>query len=473
VKRYAVFVATTGGPAQVQRITRERAPLSMVVLGRGSERLPVSDRYDDFVHPGSGPVERFFGPFPEGGFRLEVSGPIDSGDSWQLGVFVAHAIQASDGFELVRDEAALETEADAIVWLTGQVDYDGRVSGVGHMQEKLQGSRDALATWLATGMPVSLVVAAGTDHDRLLACEPPTDAHIVAAADAMALCRDLGLDPTPAATRSSPGEPPAPGPPAPAPPPARRVGGRFLVPILVILLAGSLALLAATGRLGEVTAWPKRLVALLPGQPEGESPDTPPPKPRTPDPPPVAEAPQPTPKAPEPTPETTEKTTPAPSQQTKAPKPAPQPQATEPALAIAVRERRAPAGASCAGVHFGDVVAVEQPVDRDDSGQPTASRASGLCGLLLIIDAGPAPRYIRAKVTVLQGRLIGADRPPEALSGHRPVSGPQPWPVALPHRLKGPVRYQVTAEVSEKRPVSASRPDSLKTATLAHVVMTE
>lgn len=72
---FAIFALTTAGPVQIQRISRERAPLSMMVLGRGSERLAISDRYDDFVYPGGGPVEKFFGPFPEGGFRLEVSAP--------------------------------------------------------------------------------------------------------------------------------------------------------------------------------------------------------------------------------------------------------------------------------------------------------------------------------------------------------------------------------------------------------------
>ena len=65
MKDVAIFALTTGGLVQIQRITHERAPLSMMVVGRGSERLSISDRYDDFVYPGGGPVERFFGPFPK------------------------------------------------------------------------------------------------------------------------------------------------------------------------------------------------------------------------------------------------------------------------------------------------------------------------------------------------------------------------------------------------------------------------
>ena len=37
-------------------------------------------------------IEREFGPFDSGAFRLDVSAPISDGESWQLGVFLAHAL---------------------------------------------------------------------------------------------------------------------------------------------------------------------------------------------------------------------------------------------------------------------------------------------------------------------------------------------------------------------------------------------
>ena len=436
MRRFAVFVATTDGPVQIQRISRERAPLSMVILGSGSERLPVSDRYDDFACPGSGPVERFFGPFPEGGFRLEVSGTIDGGDSWQLGVFLAHAVQSEDGFMLVRGDPVLENGADHIIWLTGLVDYDGKVSQIGHVQEKFYASRDALTAWLASGIPVTLAVPPGDSHRRLIACELPEDAGVIATDDAIALCRELGIKPDAdsiSVRRPSPVVPPQP----------RRPSSRVLVAFGALLAVASLAVLLAIGQLGDVTAWPLRLTALLANQTGHTPKKTPPPKEK---------------------PETTEGAV---------PKLTYQPFVSTPAVSISVHERRAPVGASCADVHIGDAAAVERPVSTDAGGHPKASRAAELCGLLLIIDPGPKPHYLRATVTLLVGRLIDANRPPVALSGYHPVSGPQRWVLILPYREYGPVRYGVTVQASKMTSIANASAADLSSTTLKHAVLTD
>src|SRR5215469_10541440 len=135
MRRIAIFIATTAGPVRVERITRERAPQSMVCLKRSSTVLPISVGYDAFVRPGSGVVERTFGPFEDGAFRLDLSGPIESGESWQLGVFVAHALVACGG------TLVCEEDAEAIVWLTGTVDCDLAVGSVGHVSEKIHASQ--------------------------------------------------------------------------------------------------------------------------------------------------------------------------------------------------------------------------------------------------------------------------------------------------------------------------------------------
>ena len=59
-----------------ERITRERAPQSMVCLKRTSRVLPISGDYDSFVRRGSGVIERTFGPFEDGAFRLDVAAPL-------------------------------------------------------------------------------------------------------------------------------------------------------------------------------------------------------------------------------------------------------------------------------------------------------------------------------------------------------------------------------------------------------------
>ena len=418
--RLAVFIATTDGPAQIQRISRERAPLSMIIRGSGSERLPISDRYDDFARPGSGPVDRYFGPFPEGGFRLEVSEPINSGASWQLGVFLAHAVETGDGFELVRKDPTLEDCADHIIWMTGQVDYDGQVSDVGHIQEKFYASRNALATWLESRIRVTLVVPAGDDHQRLLDSDLPAGADIIAAKDAVALCQEFGINfntSTRPAVRS----------PSGASAKAQGVRNRILVALGIILFAGFFFVAFTAGQLDNLMTWSERLTALFANQKDNLS---------------KTEFSQ----------EVTTQTS---------------------VVSVGVHERRAPVGASCADVHIGDVAAIELPVSTDANGQHKASRAANLCGLLLLVDPGPKPHYLRAELTMLRGRLIDANRTPEALSGNHRVRGPQRWVLVLPFNEYGHVHYRLTVQASEMTSIDEASTANFNSITLEHAILTD
>jgi len=161
LKRIAILIATTGGPVLVDRITPEPAPQSMVCLKRQSDVLPISADYDDFVRAGSGVIMREFGPYVEGAFRLDVTEPIGTGLSWQLGFFAAHAIFKSDFAELSDLESA-----DLIVWLTGTVDYDLNVGAVDHIYEKVEASSYMLATWIGKGTPI--VFGAHPDNAKFL-----------------------------------------------------------------------------------------------------------------------------------------------------------------------------------------------------------------------------------------------------------------------------------------------------------------
>lgn len=136
MNKVKVYIATTEGPVQVERIVREPAPRSAVCLGRTTRVLPISQDYDAFVKAPSGIIERDFGPFEPGAFRIDLSAPIDTGESWQLGVYVAHALAKHGRL------AALHEHADQVIMLTGRLDCDGKVDGVSHIKEKLAAVND-------------------------------------------------------------------------------------------------------------------------------------------------------------------------------------------------------------------------------------------------------------------------------------------------------------------------------------------
>ena len=233
MRRFAVFVGTTAGPVSIERITREPAArTSMVCLGRSARQLPLSDDYDSFVAAGSGAVARAFGPFPDGGFRMDLSAPVSGGDSWQLAAFVAHAVLADPDARLVADT----DDADAVIWLTGAVDYDYAVHPVDHVAEKIHAVNQTLTGWQAEGHAPVLVLPAGANHDEATAALP-AGADCRAAMSARDVLSSLGL-------RMPAGEAGALSAGPVARPRGLRIGLAVLLLLLVLGLAAAWRLLA-------------------------------------------------------------------------------------------------------------------------------------------------------------------------------------------------------------------------------------
>ena len=148
--RIRVFIGTTEGPSEVQRITEEDADLrSVVCLDGKAEVLAVSAAYDVFVRQPTGVIERHFG-HPV--YRVDVSRPIAGGFSWQLGLFVAHALNAVDRL------AGEDEGAEGAYWLTGEVDHDLTVRQVEHVRDKLRRSRSLFSELTSRGVRLSVCV---------------------------------------------------------------------------------------------------------------------------------------------------------------------------------------------------------------------------------------------------------------------------------------------------------------------------
>lgn len=132
VTRARVFVATTEGPSEIQHIIEEDPEVrSVICLNGTSEALPVSRDYESFVRKPTGVVERLF---DHPSYRVDVSRRISNGQSWQLGMLVAHALHA-EGRLATKDETANE-----VYWVTGEVRHSLDVMPIDHIRDKLRQS---------------------------------------------------------------------------------------------------------------------------------------------------------------------------------------------------------------------------------------------------------------------------------------------------------------------------------------------
>ena len=146
-----VAIATTKGPAFVQGLTEEDPGVSPTVcLNGSSKQLAITNAYAEFVRKGSGLIERDFGI---ASWRVDLSEPVDSGDSWQLGLYTAHSLYANG-----RLGDGQVQSGDEILLTTGAVLHAGDVRPVEHIIQKMQSARDSVSQWQAAGAKVSLLM---------------------------------------------------------------------------------------------------------------------------------------------------------------------------------------------------------------------------------------------------------------------------------------------------------------------------
>lgn len=190
MKRTAIYIATTEGPSEIQRITPEDSDVRSVVCHDGKAiELPISADYDSFVRRPTGVIEACFG---HSAYRVDMSNPIASGLSWQLGLFIAHAL-FEEG-RLVRSDDNIPR----IVWATGEVTRDLTVETVEDVDRKIRQSAGRIRACFEAGARVVMVFPAGNIIEATQALEDIFGAdrdrlHIVAAHTVCDVLEVLGL----------------------------------------------------------------------------------------------------------------------------------------------------------------------------------------------------------------------------------------------------------------------------------------
>lgn len=157
MSRLRVFIATTEGPSEIQSLIEEDPDIrSVVCLNGTTESLPISKGYDAFVRKPTGVIERLTGHRV---YRMDVSRPITNGNSWQLGVYLAHWLQSQNRL------AQRGERSDGIILATGLVNArDLSVEPVGHIEEKLTAAQVLFDEAAEEGLPVTVLIPQGEDR---------------------------------------------------------------------------------------------------------------------------------------------------------------------------------------------------------------------------------------------------------------------------------------------------------------------
>ncbi|MFT6269516.1 MAG: hypothetical protein ACJAVV_002342 [Alphaproteobacteria bacterium] len=138
---YHIMVATTKGLVAIQKIYPLDPELGSVVSLRGTpQALPITSAYRSFVKKGLGLIHE---DFDGASYRVNVSGEIHKGNSWQLGFYLAHAAQAQGVLGNGEPE-----EGDIVICATGAINSSERtVLKVSEVPLKLTLARAEIQAW--------------------------------------------------------------------------------------------------------------------------------------------------------------------------------------------------------------------------------------------------------------------------------------------------------------------------------------
>jgi hypothetical protein len=115
---------------------------------------------------------------------------------------------------------------------------------------------------------------------------------------------------------------------------------------------------------------------------------------------------------------------------------------------IALFERRAPQGHTCAEVQFGAVDAVKVRVA--EAADLSKSDIAGLCGLAVRVDNDGKEHFVAVVLEVISGKLLYGTSRPDVFGGDTAFDGGHEWPIDLPRRLSEPFEIRIAALSAEK-----------------------
>lgn len=138
MKSYTVVIPTTNNLVGVSDITYEDPIVSSVICENNNlEALPISPQYNSFVKSPTGIIEKITG---HSSYRIDITGRIEQGDSWQLGVAIAHIFHKKNLINFSKNQNLISNNEDTIIWASGIINSNLDIKKIDYLEKKIENS---------------------------------------------------------------------------------------------------------------------------------------------------------------------------------------------------------------------------------------------------------------------------------------------------------------------------------------------
>lgn len=138
MKSYTVVIPTTNNLVGVSDITYEDPIVSSVICENNNlEALPISPQYNSFVKSPTGIIEKITG---HSSYRIDITGRIEQGDSWQLGVAIAHIFHKNNLINFSKNQNLISNNEDTIIWASGIINSNLDIKKIDYLEKKIENS---------------------------------------------------------------------------------------------------------------------------------------------------------------------------------------------------------------------------------------------------------------------------------------------------------------------------------------------
>ena len=157
MKTFTIVIPTTEHLVGVTDITVENPMVSSVVcVNNKLEALPISNQYNEFVKSPTGIIEKITG---NSSYRIDLTNKIDHGNSWQLGLTIAHILHDNKKIDFSEEKNLISNKSSSIIWTTGLINSNLSIKPVDFLEKKFSIAIDFFKECIKKNIEINIVLS--------------------------------------------------------------------------------------------------------------------------------------------------------------------------------------------------------------------------------------------------------------------------------------------------------------------------